>query len=205
MERIKKWFKGLNTFAKIGILAAVIFFGSAVVAGIYDAVVNPVDEIANNDETTEEPKTEAEPKNEVKEVEENKEVEPEEEPEEKPEDEIVEHEERFTFAEFTIENIKTEIKDNELKLMFDWVNQSGKDDTTLTALAYFDVTQGNEILNEISDAFSPGSNSDVFRRVDHGIISPVTLIYEITNDEPVKITFGATAEFDDTTEVLIIE
>lgn len=197
MERIKKWFKGLNTFAKIGILAAVIFFGSAVVAGIYDAVVNPVDEIANNDETTEEPKKMVEPKNEVKEVKENEEVE--------PEDEIVEHEERFTFAEFTIENIKTEIKDNELKLMFDWINQSGKDDTTLTALAYFDVTQGNEILNEISDAFSPGSNSDVFRRVDHGIISPVTLIYEITNDEPVKITFGATAEFDDTTEVLIIE
>lgn len=201
MERIKKWFKGLNTFAKIGILAAVIFFGSAVVAGIYDAVVNPVDEIANNDETTEEPKKTVEPKDEVKEVKENEEVEP----EEKPEDEIVEHEERFTFAEFTIENIKTEIKDNELKLMFDWVNQSGEDNTTLTALAYFDVTQGNEILDEISDAFSPGSNSDIFRRVDHGIISPVTLVYKIMNDEPIKITFGATAEFDDTTETLIIE
>lgn len=118
---------------------------------------------------------------------------------------VVEHEDELLFGEYTVNNIKTKIENDELKLMFEWINQSGKDDIPFTAVGYFDVMQGEEILEETSGAFDPGANSDILRRTDHGIISPVTLTYEIKNDEPIEIQFGATHESDDTKESIIVE
>lgn len=59
---------------------------------------------------------------------------------------IAEYEDELLFGEYTVTNIKTEIKDNELKLMFNWINQSGEDDLPFTGVGYFDVTQGEDIL-----------------------------------------------------------
>lgn len=118
---------------------------------------------------------------------------------------VIEHDDELLFGEYTINNIKTEIKNSELKLMFDWINQSGRDDIPFTAVGYFDVMQGEEILKEISGAFDPTTNSDVLRKADNGIISPVTLKYELKNNEPIKVQFGATHEIDDTKEELIVE
>ncbi len=127
------------------------------------------------------------------------------EPETKEVVSVVEHEDELLFGEYTVNNIKTEIENDELKLMFEWINQSGKDDIPFTSVGYFDVMQGEEILKETSGAFDPGANSDILRRTDHGIISPVTLTYEIKNDKPIEIQFGATHELDDKTESIIVE
>lgn len=118
---------------------------------------------------------------------------------------VIDYDEELLFGEYTINNIKTEIENDELKLMFEWINQSGKDDIPFTAVGYFDVMQGEEILEEISGAFDPTTNSDVLRRTDNGIISPVTLIYQIKNDEPIEVSFGATHEIDDTKESITID
>ena len=118
---------------------------------------------------------------------------------------VTEYDNELTFGEYTVNNIKTEINDNELKLMFEWINQSGKDDIPFTSVGYFDVMQGEEILKETSGAFDAGANSDILRRTDHGIISPVTLTYEIKNDEPIEIQFGATHETDDNKESITVD
>jgi len=148
--------------------------------------------------------TQDEPIEEMKEPIEEDEHEEVEEPDEE-EALAVEYDDEFLFGEFTVNEFKTEIRDNELKLSFYWINQSGRDDIPFTAVGYFDVLQGEAILNEISGVFDPGARSDALRRVDHGIMSPVTLIYEIENDEPVEASFYATSEYDDTKEILIIE
>ena len=54
------------------------------------------------------------------------------------------------------------------------------------------LSKGEEMLEEISGAFEPGAHSDIFRGVDHGIMSSVTLIYEIKNDELIEIEFSET-------------
>lgn len=118
---------------------------------------------------------------------------------------IIEFDEQLQFAEFTVENIKAEIEGDELKLKFDWINQSGKEDVPFSALGYFDVMQGDEILKETSGAFDPTSNSDVLRRAANGVTLPVTLIYGIANDESVVVKFGATHELDDAKEEITIE
>lgn len=198
MEKLLVKFKELGIFMKIVVIAAILFVGSAVVAGIYDSIVGPEEKEVQT-ETPEDPDETDEPAEE----EIDKGSEEAEEPEEQAV--IVEYDEQFAFGEYTIEDLKSEIKDHELKLSFYWINQSGKDNTVFTALGYFDVMQGEEILKETSGAFDPGAKSDIFRRVDHGIMSPVTLTYGLVNDEPIEVRFGATNEFDDTKETLIIE
>lgn len=125
--------------------------------------------------------------------------------EETEQDNIIEFDERFAFGEFTVESIVTEINDDELTFKFSWINQSGTDKAPFTALGYIDVSQGDEILEEISGAYDPSNKSSILGRNHNGGILPVTMVYEIINDEPIKILFGATNEYDDSKEELIID
>lgn len=106
---------------------------------------------------------------------------------------VTEHE-GFSFAEHSIDEITTEIKDNELTLKFEWTNQSGIEDAPFTAIGYVDVSQDDDVLDEITDAYDPSSNNNVLRKIDNGVTMPVTLVYEIENDEPIRMLFGATHE-----------
>src|SRR5690625_4841320 len=90
------------------------------------------------------------------------------EPEEDSTNESIEHE-RIEFGEFTLDNIKTEINNNELTLKFEWINQSGKDDIPFTGVGYVDVTQGDEILKETSGAYDAMTNSSMLRKVKNGL------------------------------------
>ena len=112
---------------------------------------------------------------------------------------IIEYDERFLFADFTVENIQTEINDNELTLKFNWINQSELDKTPFTAVGYLDVTQGDEVLEYKSD------NPQIHDRNAQGGVLPVTMKYDLASDEPIRLLFGATSEYDDTEEELIIE
>lgn len=127
--------------------------------------------------------------------------------EQKEDQRNTEHTERFTFGEFTIEAIRTEINDDvdELTFKFNWINQSGKDKAPFTALGYIDVSQGDEILEEISGAYDPSNNSSILSRNHNGGTLPVSLVYKVVRDDPIKIKFGATHEYDDTKEELIID
>lgn len=185
MEKLIERFKGLSFFMKLAVIAGILFVGSAVVAGIYDSIVGP-------EETAKEPIEEIEADKPAEEVEEKEPL-------------TVELDSEFLFGEFTVNKFEANLQDDELKLSFYWINQSGKDDIPFTAVGYFDVMQGEEILKETSGAFDPGTNSDVLRKTDNGIMSPVRVTYELVNDDPIEVRFGATHENDDTKEALIIE
>lgn len=201
MEKLIERFKGLSFFMKIAVIAGILFVGSAVIAGIYESIVGP--------EETENPIEEIKEDEPAENVEEPNEDEPEEVEDEQEEIEgeptIVEHEEQFLFGEFTVESFKTEIIDNELELSFYWINQSGKDDIPFISVGYFDVLQGEEILKDTSGAYDPGTNSDALRKTDNGIMSPIRVTYDLVNDDPIEVRFGATHENDDTKETLTIE
>lgn len=121
------------------------------------------------------------------------------------EESVIEHDETFVFGEFTIENIVTEINDEELTFKFRWINQSGEDKMPFTALGYIDFLQGEEILRETSGAFDIGNKSGILFKNANGGGHSVTLVYKLMNDDPVKARFGATHEIDNTKEELIIE
>jgi len=118
---------------------------------------------------------------------------------------VIEHDETFVFGEFTIENIVTEINDDELTFKFRWINQSGEDKMPFTALGYIDFLQGEEILRETSGAFDIGNKSGILFKNANGGGHSVTLVYKLVNDDPVQVRFGATNEIDNTKEELIIE
>lgn len=196
MEKMIEKFKSLSFFMKIAVIAAILFVGSAVVAGIYDSIVGP-------EETVKEPIEEIEADEPTEEVEDPIEEQPEEVEEKEPL--TVELDSEFLFGEFTVNKFEANLQDDELKLSFYWINQSGRDDIPFTAVGYFDVMQGEEILKETSGAFDPGTNSDVLSKTDNGIMSPIRVTYDLVNDEPIEVRFGATHENDDTKEALIIE
>lgn len=118
---------------------------------------------------------------------------------------VTEHDEVFTFGEFTVDSIETEIEDNELTFKFQWINQSGKGATPYTAVGFVDVHQGDEILDEISGAYEPSNQSSILGTNHDGGRLPVTMVYEIVSEEPIRIVFGAMHEIDNSTEELIIE
>jgi len=110
----------------------------------------------------------------------------------------------FSTAEYSVENIEAEIKDDTLHFGFRWINQSGED-IHFTALGYIDVSQGDEILEETSGSFDPDNKSGILFKNAYGGAHRVDLEYELENDEDIRILFGTTLEGSDTKEELIIE
>jgi len=111
----------------------------------------------------------------------------------------------LVFAEYAVDEIKVEIKDNTLILEFDWMNQSGIDDKHFTSLGYFDVMQGDASLDEISDAYDPLGNNNILRKIKSGVTLNTITEYKIKNDKPIEIKFGATNEYDNTKESITIK
>jgi len=104
----------------------------------------------------------------------------------------------FSFAEYTVRDIRSEIEGDKLIFNFRWVNQSGRK-THFTALGHFGVLQGGEILEESSGALEPFVNNDVHkkRRSSMGVFYPIKLEYKINpNGGPVEISFGSTVEVE---------
>ena len=121
---------------------------------------------------------------------------------EKAEQVVKEKEEKeydsFSFAEYTVRDIRSEIEDDKLIFNFRWVNQSGRK-THFTALGYFDVSQSGELLEESSGALDPFENNDVHkkRRSSMGVFYPIKLEYKINpNGGPVEVSFGSTVEVE---------
>ena len=111
----------------------------------------------------------------------------------------------FVFAEYAVDDIKIEIKDDTLTLKFDWMNQSGKDDMPFTALGYVDVAQDDDSLDEISDAYDPLGNNNILRKVKSGVTLNTITEYEIQNNKPIEVKFGATNEHDNSKESITIK
>jgi len=104
----------------------------------------------------------------------------------------------FSFAEYTVRDIRSEIEGDKLIFNFRWVNQSGRK-THFTALGYFDVLQGGELLEESSGALDPFENNDVHkkRRSSMAVFYPIKLEYKINpNGGPVEVSFGSTVEVE---------
>ena len=104
----------------------------------------------------------------------------------------------FSFAEYTVRDIRSEIEGDKLIFNFRWVNQSGRK-THFTALGYFEVSQGGELLEESSGALDLFENNDVYkkRRSSMGVFYPIKLEYKInSNGGPVEISFGSTVEVE---------
>ena len=110
----------------------------------------------------------------------------------------------FSTAEYSVENMEAEIKDDKLIFSFRWINQSGED-SPFTALGYVDVSQDGEILEEISGSFDPGNKSGILFKNAYGGAHRVDLEYALDNEEDIRILFGTTLEGNDRKEELIIE
>lgn len=110
----------------------------------------------------------------------------------------------FAFAEYTVDNIRSTIDDDEVQISFDWTNQSGME-TPFLALGFFEAWQGEEYLEEISGAYRPGGNSSIQRQTPNGVTVPGEATFKIVNDEPIVVKFYATHESDDREYELIIE
>src|SRR5699024_2663409 len=126
----------------------VIAIAAFLFIGFINGLMNPYDEEehkADAEQQKAEEKAEAEQKAE----EEKKQVEKEKKEESKPK--TIELDD-FAMAEFSIEDMTATIEDDILRLSFRWINQSG-DKAPFTSLAYLDVHQGEELLDEVSGSY----------------------------------------------------
>lgn len=163
------------------------------------------EEVAEKEAKQEQVKQEKEDKKAAKEKEKADKLAEEEAAEEKEEEsKTVEHD-NLEFGEFTMEEITTEINDNELTFSFRWINQSGKEKLPFTAVGYIDVHQGDELLDETSDAYDVDNKTGILFKNALGGGHKVTLTYKLENDEPIRIRIGATHEIDNTKEEIVIE
>src|SRR5699024_8089913 len=162
------------------------------------------EEVTEKEAKQEQEKKEREDKKAAKEKEKTNKLAEEEAEEKEEEPKTVEHD-NLEFGEFTMEEITTEINDNELTFSFRWINQSGKEKLPFTAVGYIDVHQGDELLDETSDAYDVDNKTGILFKNALGGGHKVTLTYELENDEPIKIRIGATHEIDNTKEEIVIE
>lgn len=101
----------------------------------------------------------------------------------------------FSMAEFSVEDMTAKIDGDTLHLKFYWINQSGEDKPAFTAVGYLDVTQGDEILEEVSGAYDVNkTNADMLKFNANGGTMAVNLEYDIENDENIDLLFGSIHE-----------
>jgi len=170
VKKLIKQFKELNFFMKLAVIVVMLFVGSAVVAGIYDAIINPEDKVEK--ESTEEPK--------------------EDEQEDETESDsrrVIELNQEITSADYTVEILRTIIEDDILTVIFEWENQSDWDPAHFELLGFVEVKQGNEILEEIS-------SDRKYKKVDHGQFDRYDLEYKLVDDSDIKIRVISTSEYD---------
>src|SRR5690625_303217 len=107
------------------------------------------------------------------------------------ESQVVEFDEELKFNQMIIERVVAGIEDNELKLSFSWINGS-KEKSPFTAMNSIWLRQGDEELKEISGAFEPDNNREVYFKNASGGSHRVNLVYELIDDSEVEITFSST-------------
>ena len=170
----------------------VIAIAAFLFIGFINGLMNPYDEEEHKAEAEQqeaEEKAEAEKKAE----EEKKQVEKEKKEESKPK--TIELDD-FAMAEFSVEGMAATIDDDILHLNFRWINQSGEDKPAFTAVGYLDVTQGDEILEEISGAYDTNkTGADMLTFNANGGTMSVNLEYKLENDEKIDLLFGSTHEY----------
>src|SRR5699024_5125887 len=181
MEKEKKpfykrgWFIGLAVFLAFGFISGMVNQGKE-------------EERAEAEKQEEKEKAETEQKSE----EEKEQTEKEKKEEEESKPETIELDD-FAMAEFSIEEMTATIEDDILRLSFRWINQSG-DKAPFTSLAYLDVHQGDELLDEVSGSYDVDNKTGIlFQNADGGFHS-VDLEFELENEEDIDLLFGSTIE-----------
>ena len=116
-------------------------------------------------------------------------------------------EDKFFFTNFTINMDDAHVYEEDGKtyidISFDWLNNSFEDKTTFMRAAGIDVHQGEELLEETSDAYNDKQSDVYFPNAVGGKIG-VTLTYELVDTEnDVRLVFVPRDEYDDTEEVII--
>src|SRR5699024_6148461 len=155
------WFIGLAVFLAFGFISGMVNQGK--------------EERAEAEKQEEKEKAETEQKSEGEK--EQTEKEKKEEEESKPE--TIELDD-FAMAEYSIEEMTATIEDDILRLSFRWINQSG-DKAPFTSLAYLDVHQGDELLDEVSGSYDVDNKTGIlFQNADGGFHS-VDLEFELKN------------------------
>src|SRR5690625_3443957 len=122
-------------------------------------------------------------------------------------DKKIELEDEILFTNFTINMDDARVYEEDGKtyidVSFDWLNNSFEDKTTFMRAAGIDVHQGEELLEETSDAYNDKQSDVYFPNAVGGKIG-VTLTYELVDTEnDVRLVFVPRDEYDDTEEVII--
>lgn len=195
MEKTKK----LPIFKKwwFWVILVVVIFGP-----IFSAM-DDEDEATNeeNKEVQQEEQKEVSNEQEDKEGEEKKEDEP------KKLDKKIELDDELLFVNFNIYMDEARIYEEDGKvymdLSFDWLNTSFEDSTTFMRAAAIDVHQGDQLLEEITDAYND-KKSDVYFPNAVGGKTGVDLTYELVDSESeLKIVFVPWDQYDDSKELII--
>ena len=103
----------------------------------------------------------------------------------------VEFDDELKYDGFMVSDVKAEIQDDKLKVSFRWLNNSGED-IHYTYLGYTGATQGDESLEEVSDAYDPSNKTNALFKNANGGSHRIDLEYELVNDEDVELVFGST-------------
>ena len=122
-------------------------------------------------------------------------------------DKTIELEDEFMFANFTVFMDEAHIYEEDgklyMELSFDWLNNSFEDRTTFMRASGIDVHQGEDVLEETSDAYNDKQSDVYFPNAVGGQIG-VNLTYELVDSEnEVRIVFVPWDEYDDTEELII--
>ncbi|MCO8296688.1 hypothetical protein [Tetragenococcus halophilus] len=120
----------------------------------------------------------------------------------------IEVDEKVSFTESTITLKDVQIEDNKATVNMLFRNDSYPEDTSLVKNVAIDAHQGDNLLEETSNAFSdPSDYSGVFRDTPQGAESVITLEFEpIENDEDIKFVFmpvGSSSEYSEKKEITI--
>lgn len=179
------------------VILVVVIFGP-----IFSAM-DDEDEATNeeNKEMQQEEQKEVSKEQEDKEGEEKKEDEP------KKLDKKIELDDEILFVNFNVYMDEARIYEENGKvymdLSFDWLNTSFEDSTTFMRAAGIDVHQGDQLLEEITDAYND-KKSDVYFPNAVGGKTGVDLTYELVDSESeLKIVFVPWDQYDDSKELII--
>lgn len=121
--------------------------------------------------------------------------------------------ETLEFEEFTVEILQVKVKEKKGDLLadikFDWTNRDynyGYPEKTLYTTTFFEVKQGDAVLNEINDYWNVENKgfSPVFDTVNLNESRRINLTYKLKDNEtPIDLYFTPTTETEDTKKFTI--
>ena len=170
------WFIGLAVFLAFGFITGLTQGGEQEESEQQEVEAN---DRKSNDEEKEQSEKKEQPKEESE--------------EEETEEQEVKELDDFSMAEFSVEDMSATIEDGILHLSFRWINQSG-DKAPFTSLAYLDVHQGDELLEEVSGSYDVDNKTGVLFKNANGGGHRVDLEYELKNEDDIELLFGSTIE-----------